>query len=158
MKIYTITLLSVFFCLHTYAQTDLIKTKNNSSEICQIITSLDSIKMAVESIRSYRDLQKHIEKPRYQLFPTTNMWNFLKLDTSNGRIWQVQYSIKGDDSRFETDLNPESLVYSNNYNGRFTLIPTQNMYNFILLDQLYGSTYQVQWSIDSKSRMITPIY
>ena len=158
MKIYTITLLSVFFCLHTYAQTDLIKTKNNSSEICQIITSLDSIKMAVESIRLYRDLQKHIEKPRYQLFPTTNMWNFLKLDTSNGRIWQVQYSIKGDDSRFETDLNPESLVYSNNYNGRFTLIPTQNMYNFILLDQLYGSTYQVQWSIDSKSRMIIPIY
>lgn len=30
--------------------------------------------------------------------------------------------------------------------GRFTLYPTQNRYNFILLDQTDGRTWQVQWS------------
>ena len=29
---------------------------------------------------------------RYKLYPTQNMWTFLKLDTETGRIWQVQYS------------------------------------------------------------------
>ena len=28
----------------------------------------------------------------YKIFPTTNMWNFIKLDTRNGKMWQVQYS------------------------------------------------------------------
>ena len=42
---------------------------------------------------------------RYRLFPTQNMWTFLKLDTMTGQIWQVQYSVKGDDYRFETSLS-----------------------------------------------------
>ena len=29
---------------------------------------------------------------RYKLYPTQNMWTFLKLYTETGRIWQVQYS------------------------------------------------------------------
>ena len=157
MKIHTIAFFSVFFSLNTYAQTDSIKTKLNSPEICQVITSLDSIKMNIELINSYIDLQTHIDKPRYQLFPTKNTWTLLKLDTRNGRIWQVQYSIEGDDYRFEIELNSKSLAYSNDHNGRFTLIPTPNTYNFILLDQIFGYTYQVQWSTVSKERMIIPI-
>ena len=143
--------------MHTYAQTNSIKTKLNPPGISQIITSLDSVKMNIESIRSYIDIQNHIDKPRYQLFPTKNTWTLLKLDTRNGRIWQVQYSIEGDDYRFEIELNSKSLAYSNDHNGRFTLIPTPNMYNFILLDQIFGYTYQVQWHTDSKKRMIIPI-
>lgn len=27
----------------------------------------------------------------YKLFPTENLWTFIKLDTRNGRMWQVQY-------------------------------------------------------------------
>ena len=42
-------------------------------------------------------------------------------------------------------------------NGRFTLYPTKNMYNFILLDQVNGKTWQIQWSIDEENRMIIPI-
>jgi len=29
----------------------------------------------------------------YKLFPTTNMWTFIKLNTRNGQMWQVQYSM-----------------------------------------------------------------
>ena len=95
----------------------------------------------------------------YKLFPTTNMWNFLKLDTRNGKMWQVQYSIKDEDGyRGEVVLNGSSLLPNGNGgNGRFTLIPTQNMYNFILLDQQSGKTWQVQWSFEEEQRLVIPI-
>ena len=40
---------------------------------------------------------------------------------------------------------------------RYRLFPTQNMYNFILLDQIDGYTYQVQWHGDEENRGVVPI-
>lgn len=92
----------------------------------------------------------------YRLFSTRNMYTFIKLDTRNGQMWQVQWDIKS--SQFETAL---SLVYlvseEDERNGRFFLYPTTNVYNFILLDQIDGRVWQVQWSMDEKGRMIVPI-
>lgn len=31
----------------------------------------------------------------YRLFSTKNMYTFIKLDTRNGKMWQVQWSTKG---------------------------------------------------------------
>ena len=47
---------------------------------------------------------------RFKLFPTQNMWTFIKLDTQTGQMWQVQYSVKDDKGRFEYDLNPNPLI------------------------------------------------
>lgn len=95
---------------------------------------------------------------RYKLFPTQNMWTFIKLDTKTGQMWQVQYSISNDKERFEYDLNTTSLVSTDKeLNGRFELYPTQNMYNFILLDQIDGLQWQVQWSFEKQNRAIIPI-
>ena len=94
----------------------------------------------------------------YRLFPTTNMWTFLKLNTEDGRIWQVQYAINNDENRFETYLNLIPLATgSQKKPGRFTLYPTQNMWTFILLDTINGSTWQVQWSQNADERIILPI-
>ncbi len=72
-------------------------------------------------------------------------------------MWQVQYDVKGN-NRFETELNSISLVNeADEVNGRFMLYSTQNMYNFMLLDQIEGSVWQVQWSHDPEDRMIIPI-
>lgn len=93
----------------------------------------------------------------YRLFPTENMWTFIKLNTRNGQMWQVQFDVQGQ-NRFETYLSVESLITTENEtNGRFTLYPTQNMYNFILLDQVDGRTWQAQWSTEPKNRGIIPI-
>lgn len=97
------------------------------------------------------------ENARYKLFPTENIWTFLKLDTSNGKIWQVQYSI---DNNYhgEIVLNNKTLVSSEAAeNGRFTLYPTKNMYNFILLDQKDGKIWQVQWSVEEENRVVMPM-
>ena len=94
----------------------------------------------------------------YRLFPTHNMWTFIKLNTRNGKMWQVQYSLKDSDHRFESSLNLIPLVTKEEeVNGRFLLYSTTNIYNFILLDQLDGRTWQVQWSIKAAERQVIPI-
>lgn len=93
---------------------------------------------------------------RFKLFPTQNMWTFLKLDTQTGQIWQVQYSLNNNE-RFEYDLNSNSLVTGKKINGRFELYPTTNIYNLILLDQIDGKLWQVQWAFDEENRGIIPI-
>ena len=91
------------------------------------------------------------------MFPTENIWTFLKLDTSNGKIWQVQYSVN-DNNRGEIELNNTALVSGEAAeNGRFTLYPTNNMYNFILLDQFDGKMWQVQWSVEAENRLVIPL-
>lgn len=98
--------------------------------------------------------------PHYKLYKTENMWTFLELETFSGRIWQVQYSVNDSEStRMKTYLNFRGLVESeeDTYAGRFELFPTQNIYNFILLDTQTGKTWQVQWSIDYKNRGILEI-
>ena len=100
--------------------------------------------------------------PCYKLYPTENMWTFLELETYSGRIWQVQYSIKGPDYRFKSILNDRTLIplsdTDGEYAGRFELYPTQNMYNFVLLDTETGDTWQVQWSTESEKRGIMSIW
>ena len=93
----------------------------------------------------------------YQLFPTQNMWTFIKLNTRDGRMWQVQYDVKGSE-RFEVNLNTTSFATKEEgRDGRFTLYPTQNMWTFILLDQIDGRMWQVQWSMKEDSRFVIQI-
>src|SRR5690606_39776486 len=94
----------------------------------------------------------------YRLFATNNTYNFIKLDTRNGKMWQVQWSTKGSDYRFETTLSDISRVdKEEEKNGRFFLYPTTNIYNFILLDQIDGRAWQVQWGKEGE-RAVLPIY
>ncbi|MCO5234859.1 MAG: hypothetical protein M9933_01220 [Chitinophagaceae bacterium] len=93
-----------------------------------------------------------------RLFSTQNMYTFIKLDTRNGKMSQVQWSTKGSEYRFETTLSDISRVDKVDERvGRFFLYPTTNIYNFILLDQIDGRTWQVQWGKEGE-RMVIPIY
>ena len=105
-------------------------------------------------------IQKQIvsENIVYQLFPTKNHWTFIKLDTRNGKMWQVHFTVTDDGGQGELILNSLSLVSEDKeLNGRFTLYPTENFYNFLLLDLIAGNVYQVQWSMEAKNRFVYPI-
>lgn len=94
----------------------------------------------------------------YRLFSTNNMYNFIKLNTRNGQMWQIQWGTE-DKYRFETTLSDISRVNTDEEkNGRFFLYPTTNTFNFILLDQIDGRAWQVQWSLEEKNRMVIRIY
>ena len=79
----------------------------NRAELLEILSSnikfFRKKKMWTQEKLAETPTQKN--NARYQLYPTENTWTFFKLDTMTGRIWQVQYSIKGDEYRFETILN-----------------------------------------------------
>ena len=93
---------------------------------------------------------------KYRLYPTFNRFNFLRLNTMNGLIDQVQYDVESNNRRIDA-LNSIPLV-ENGEIDRFTLYPTLNNWTFLLLDQLDGSTYQVQWGFDREARLIFKIY
>ena len=94
----------------------------------------------------------------YRLFATKNTYNFIKLNTRNGQMWQVQWGTESK-YRFENVLSDISRVSKEEEkNGRFFLYPTTNIYTFILLDQIDGRAWQVQWSLEEKDRMVIRIY
>ena len=109
---------------------------------------------------AFKEMKDNMDCPEnYKLYPTQNMLIFLKLDTRTGRIWIVQYSVESSEYRFETTLsNDIRMGYNDEWKpGRFELYPTQNMYNFILLDKFNGGTWQVQWSTKEKNRGVVRI-
>lgn len=98
------------------------------------------------------------ETENFRLFATKNMWNFIELDTITGKMWQIQFDVQGD-KRGGVVLNEQDLLDGKRkIPGRFTLYETQNMYNFILHDQIDGRTWQAQWSLESENRGIIRIY
>ena len=72
-------------------------------------------------------------------------------------MMQMQYDIEGD-NRFETWLNSTPLVEKEmEVDNRFTLYPTQNVWTFILFDQIDGKSWQVQWNQEYENRGLWPI-
>ena len=107
---------------------------------------------------------EHIEinlslKNRYKLYPTDNMYTFLRLNTRTGQIKIVQWSTE-QSKRFIYTLDNEIRISSwqEDICGRFILQKTDNIYNFILLDQIDGRCWQVQWNFDRDKCMVLRIW
>ena len=96
--------------------------------------------------------------PTYQLYKTQNMWIYIKLNTQDGTMKLVQFSVDNVESIGEFKLNPTSLATGKEKkNGRFSLTPTDNMWTFLLLDQIDGDVWQVQWGFDETDRFVRKI-
>ena len=128
-------LLALFLCLMSFVPT---KAQISTSNTKTTVASPDS-------------------NVNFRLFQTNNRWTFLKLDTRTGEIKNVQYSTDGEAMQY--DLNNRPLAEGEDAKpGRFFLYPTENTFNFILLDQIDGRVWQVQWNIDRDKRGIWQIY
>lgn len=105
---------------------------------------------------------------RFKLYQTENVYTLLKLDTSTGEVEQVQWSLN--DNQEGTNYIDRPLIYQEGPNGegggyecvegvagRFELYPTLNMYQFILLDQVTGKAFHVQWGFSSSKRWMRAI-
>lgn len=146
-KIFLIISYIMVFIPYLFAQkADSLQSSNN-------LTPRDSIFL------EYMDVFiSQLREPEYKLYPTTNMWTFLKLNTATGQIWQVQYSINGDRFQYKLDIKSRLSEWDERICGRFELHPTQNNHTFILFDNINGKCWQVQWSIDDDERFVLPIY
>lgn len=91
----------------------------------------------------------------FRLFRTQNIFTFLKLDTRTGQLWQVQWNTEPAKRLVEVvSLRP---LADGRKAGRFTLYPSFNIFNFILLDQEDGRQWEVQWSTDPEKRFVEEI-
>lgn len=144
MKKFILATIALFVC----GQSILFAQEIKADSLQTTLSEKDILSLVASNTRS---------EENYKLYPTENMWTFLKLDTRTGKIWQVQYSVNSD-SYGEVIVNDWDLTYgSNEKAGRFELYPTQNMYNFILLDKKEGFVAQVQWSMDADNRGLVRI-
>ena len=92
---------------------------------------------------------------RYKLYKTENIYTLLKLDTRTGQIEQLQWSLEENNEGTlwinETELSSETGC------GTFELYPTNNMYQFILLNKVTGKMWHVQWGLEASKRWIRGI-
>jgi hypothetical protein len=71
----------------------------------------------------------------------------------------VQFSTSNTMDMMQADLSDIELVTgAEAKNGRFYLYPTENFYTFLLLDQIDGRVWQVQWSVKPEDRCVLRIY
>lgn len=96
------------------------------------------------------------QSQRFELYPTQNTFNFLKLDKKTGKIYQVQWSLEGE-KEFSITLNGIDLSQFSTDGNCFKLYPTKNMWQFILLDGASGRAWHVQWGFEEKNRWIKRI-
>lgn len=96
------------------------------------------------------------QSQRFELYPTQNSFNFLKLDKNTGKIYQVQWSLEGE-KEFSITLNGIDLSQFSTDGNCFKLYPTKNMWQFILLDGASGRAWHVQWGFEEKNRWIKRI-
>lgn len=96
------------------------------------------------------------QSQRFELYPTQNSFNFLKLDKKTGKIYQVQWSLEGE-AEFSITLNGIDLSQFSTDGNCFKLYPTKNMWQFILLDGASGRAWHVQWGFEEKNRWIKRI-
>ena len=97
-------------------------------------------------------------KNRFKLYKTENIYNFLELDTKTGIIRQVKWSLD-ENKEGEMFINSEDLSIGKGYYGpgTFELYPTSNMFQFILIDKVYGRKWHIQWGMEENKRWIRRI-
>ena len=143
MKKYWLLLLLAFVSIPGMAQ-------NEDTDVEEIVTRFNNALnlLPITRIKNYDD---------YKLYPTENIYNFLKLDTKTGKIDLIQWSLD-DEKEFAIPLN--TLDLSNGIQldqGAFELYPTKNMYQFLLLNKFTGQVWHVQWGFESSQRWIKRI-
>lgn len=159
-------LFAVVFCsIISSAQTYKIYNTQNYHNQLRLNTATGEVKQIQDDGQSWVICpgidKSQTQVGRYNLNETQNMWTFILLDSFTGKTWQVQFSTKGTDYMFYTPINRYSLSYpssNDNWKNRFQLFPTQNIWNFILLDSYTGRLWQVQFSSqDLDALMCIPI-
>lgn len=121
-------------------------TVQKTSEVAKIDSLLQECRKLREDISVYSSMS------RYKLYPTENIYNFLMLDTESGQIWQIQWTIDGENEGVVTINNRDFGI------GSFELYPTKNMYTFIMLDKSTGRKWHVQWGMNIENRFIRQIF
>jgi hypothetical protein len=81
---------------------------------------------------------------RYSLHETENIWTYILVDEFFGKLYQIQFSVQGDEYRGIWVINPNSLSYTEK--RKFSIKPLTSMFQFYLINNEDGEMWKFQWS------------
>jgi hypothetical protein len=130
------------------------KTASPNLHLDSLITMIDSL-IKINNNRLKQIELDNSKRNRYKLYKTENIYTFLQLDTMTGQIEQFQWSLDLNNEGSVT-INGDVLAYGYCPNC-FELYPTNNLYQFILLNKTTGQKWHVQWGVEASRRWIRRI-
>lgn len=135
-----------------------IKLNTQTGQMWQIEFNLRKSNQLEIPLNSKLLIEKEKEVDnRFTLCNTQNSWNFLLLDNINGKIWQIDWDTRPNKSKISA-LNSSSLIEEEKeIDNRFSLYPTENSWNFLLLDNINGKIWQIEWNTRPEKGKIIPI-
>ena len=133
------------------------RSVKHEQKVDSLLSKIDTLLLINNQLLEHLEINTSL-KERYKLYQTENIYTFLQLDTKTGMIEQVQWSLDSDNEGSVT-INSDDLTYGFGYgSGSFELYPTQNIYQFLLIDKTSGKKWHVQWGMESSKRWIRRIY
>lgn len=84
----------------TYPTTNfntILKLDTSTGELWQVHIAVDSKAVRAQYGINYFPLTDAPQNGRFKLQATGNMYNFVLMDTIDGRVWQVQWSFNADE-------------------------------------------------------------
>lgn len=150
-----LTLLFVLCASYCIAQTDSVSAEIDTIKPPTIEERLANIEQRLEVL----DIDLSL-KNRFKMYKTENLYNLLKLDTKTGKVWQVQWYLDDASREGTWVINDADLSLGEGYGSNsFELYPTNNMYQFILIDKTNGRMWHLQWGTGgNKDRWIKRIF
>lgn len=131
---------------------------NYSQRVDSLLRKIDTLLMVNAELLENIEADLSI-KNRYRLYKTENIYTFLELDSKTGRVNQVQWSLDSEKELSVPIINVDLNFLSEGYGSNsFELYPTQNMYQFILLDKTNGRKWHVQWGMEESKRWYRRIW
>lgn len=95
----TFFLIALFLCSLGYGQQYRLYTTDNIHNQLRLNTATGEIIQVQDDGQTWvitdAILPQGDKNGRFTLYKTKNMWTFIELDTFSGRLWQVQFSVKG---------------------------------------------------------------
>lgn len=119
------------------------------------IINRDSVLIKIDSLLSKMECRDKYSGG-YKLYPTENMYIFLKLNSLTGRLELVQWSFDAM-KEFSMFINSKDLSYTI-VGTNFELYPTENMFKFLMLEKVTGRVWHVQWGFKAEDCWIRQIF
>lgn len=153
MKKIIITMIVVLTTMTAWAQTYKFYQTDNIHNQLRLNTKTGEVMQIQDDNQTFlvhpSTTQDNEISNKYELFKTKNMWTYILLDKDTGKLWQCQYSVKGNEYRSSWAINLVDL--SSSKHSRFTIQPLTSMYQYYLIDEETGEMWKFQWTTDGEN-------
>lgn len=153
MKNIVITMILVFTAITSWGQTYKFYQTDNLHNQLRLNTKTGEVMQIQDDNQTFlvhpSTTQDNEISNKYELFKTKNMWTYILLDKDTGKLWQCQYSVKGNEYRSSWAINLVDL--SSSKHSRFTIQPLTSMYQYYLIDEETGEMWKFQWTTDGEN-------